>query len=51
MCLENDSPSRGRKLSVKDLALNLILSLENDSPSRGRKRKSIHCTTKTSTTV
>ena len=37
-CLENDSPSRGRKLSRSLLRRTLITSLENDSPSRGRKR-------------
>ena len=38
-CLENDSPSRGRKL-FQDPESNywrLKLGLENDSPSRGRK--------------
>ena len=36
--LENDSPSRGRKLVVVAfLMLKIFISLENDSPSRGRK--------------
>ena len=36
--LENDSPSRGRKLEVRLSVLkDFITSLENDSPSRGRK--------------
>ena len=40
--LENDSPSRGRKLK-KDLddADSKLKSLENDSPSRGRKPYSL----------
>ncbi len=38
-CLENDSPSRGRKPSYKDMIMRWAIdnSLENDSPSRGRK--------------
>ena len=38
--LENDSPSRGRKLNLKltSLPSGTLFSLENDSPSRGRKR-------------
>ena len=37
-CLENDSPSRGRKPLTK-LLFNILNEkrLENDSPSRGRK--------------
>ena len=36
--LENDSPSRGRKLSARTEGNDGIISvLENDSPSRGRK--------------
>ena len=36
--LENDSPSRGRKLTSSSVVLDhLTMSLENDSPSRGRK--------------
>ena len=37
-CLENDSPSRGRKPLFKGITGIAKLSLENDSPSRGRKR-------------
>ena len=37
--LENDSPSRGRKLSLRLLHFTFQSeSLENDSPSRGRKQ-------------
>ena len=38
--LENDSPSRGRKLFLIDIKSHYCnkRSLENDSPSRGRKR-------------
>ena len=35
--LENDSPSRGRKLALQSANVVNALSLENDSPSRGRK--------------
>ena len=37
--LENDSPSRGRKLyiMVEELYTIYQIRLENDSPSRGRK--------------
>ena len=37
--LENDSPSRGRKLDILDSIFSTchIIGLENDSPSRGRK--------------
>ena len=35
--LENDSPSRGRKLKSADEDT-LSTCLENDSPSRGRKK-------------
>ena len=35
--LENDSPSRGRKLNRSALRPGDIIGLENDSPSRGRK--------------
>ena len=37
MGLENDSPSRGRKLPKIDSIANCTPGLENDSPSRGRK--------------
>ena len=38
--LENDSPSRGRKLIVTTpLDIVSSKSLENDSPSRGRKQE------------
>ena len=38
-CLENDSPSRGRKRSCKSpFQCRLTFRLENDSPSRGRKQ-------------
>ena len=37
--LENDSPSRGRKLDGCKTT-GITTSLENDSPSRGRK---LHC--------
>ena len=37
-CLENDSPSRGRKRALHYHAISSDTeSLENDSPSRGRK--------------
>ena len=36
--LENDSPSRGRKLREAILITRDAISLENDSPSRGRKQ-------------
>ena len=36
--LENDSPSRGRKLRTTVATQSVTFSLENDSPSRGRKR-------------
>ena len=39
-CLENDSPSRGRKRCVDGETFKVCangLGLENDSPSRGRK--------------
>ena len=37
--LENDSPSRGRKLAHTDITIPAFnYGLENDSPSRGRKR-------------
>ncbi len=36
--LENDSPSRGRKLGLQlEDIIPIMPSLENDSPSRGRK--------------
>ena len=35
--LENDSPSRGRKLFALDIDQHSF-RLENDSPSRGRKQ-------------
>ena len=35
--LENDSPSRGRKLCLLQTLANPLSRLENDSPSRGRK--------------
>ena len=35
--LENDSPSRGRKLLGVGIGIVPITGLENDSPSRGRK--------------
>ena len=39
LCLENDSPSRGRKPGAVPLLVALpVPGLENDSPSRGRKR-------------
>ena len=35
--LENDSPSRGRKLNISVVMVKFNICLENDSPSRGRK--------------
>ena len=35
--LENDSPSRGRKLNSTCCLCSTLKCLENDSPSRGRK--------------
>ena len=37
--LENDSPSRGRKLVESQFQASADKSLENDSPSRGRKHE------------
>ena len=36
-CLENDSPSRGRKRNSTNALRSINDGLENDSPSRGRK--------------
>ena len=41
LSLENDSPSRGRKLPLTQLEA-VELRLENDSPSRGRKRNRVN---------
>ena len=47
MCLENDSPSRGRKQSPFSLnSSGNCSSLENDSPSRGRKQAMVEFVTR-----
>ncbi len=46
ICLENDSPSRGRKREHEITIIRSTERLENDSPSRGRKRNSLNTSEK-----